>query len=60
MEKIGIFFGSSTGNTEIVAEKLQGLFGADRADLHNVESASSKDLEKYKYLIYRIILNEGL
>ena len=52
MNKIGIFYGSSTGNTEIVAEKLQSLLGTDRADLHNAESATKEDIEKYKYLIF--------
>lgn len=52
MNKIGIFFGSSTGNTEVVAEKLQDILGTDRADLHNADSATREDLEKYKYLVF--------
>ena len=50
-KKIGIFYGSSTGQTEKVAEKLQQLLGEDRADLINVDGASKKDLETYPYLI---------
>ena len=51
-KKIGIFYGSSTGQTEKIAEKLQQLFGEDNADLINVDIASEEDLEKYPYLIF--------
>ncbi len=50
-KKIGIFYGSSTGQTEHVAEKLQQLLGEENADLINIDGAVKKDLEKYKYLI---------
>ena len=50
MKKIGIFYGSSTGNTEVVAEKIKALFGKD-ADTHNIDSASKEDMEKYETLI---------
>lgn len=52
MKKIGIFFGSSTGNTEAIAYKLQHLFGNDSADTHNVETAEQHDLERYPFLIF--------
>ena len=51
MKKIGIFYGSSTGNTEVVAEKIKTLFGKD-AELNNIDSVSQKDLEQYDYLIF--------
>jgi flavodoxin I len=51
MAKIGIFFGSSTGNTEFVTEKLQEILGSELADLINVDSATEKDIDKYDYLI---------
>ena len=50
-KKIGIFYGSSTGQTEMVAEKLQQLFGRENADLINVDIATEKDLVKYPFLI---------
>lgn len=50
-KKIGIFYGSSTGQTEMVAEKLHQLLGEEISDLVNVDSASQQDLEKYPYLI---------
>ena len=52
MKKIGIFYGSSTGQTEMVAEKLQRILGKDDTDVINVDSASGGDLEKYTYLIF--------
>lgn len=52
MKKIGIFYGSSTGQTEMVAEKLQHLLGEENAELINVDIASKEDLEKYPYLVF--------
>lgn len=52
MKKIGIFFGSSTGNTEAIAYKLQHLLGEDLTETHNVETAEQVDLERYPYLIF--------
>jgi flavodoxin I len=50
-KKIGIFYGSSTGQTEMVAEKLHQLLGEENADLINVDIATGDDLKKYPYLI---------
>lgn len=52
MKKIGIFFGSTTGNTESAAELLIEKFGAENADLFNVSDASQEDLENYDNLIF--------
>jgi flavodoxin I len=52
IKKIGIFYGSSTGQTELVAEKLHQMFGADNADLINVDGATENDLQKYSYIIF--------
>jgi flavodoxin I len=51
-KKIGIFYGSSTGQTELVAEKLLQLFGEDNAALINVDIATAKDLANYPFLIF--------
>jgi flavodoxin I len=51
MAKIGIFYGSSTGNTEVVAEKIRALLGKD-TDIHNIDSASKEEIEKYDYLVF--------
>ncbi len=52
MGKIGIFYGSTEGNTEEVAEKIQEALGSDVADVYNVDSATSDDLEQYDILIF--------
>jgi len=51
MAKIGIFYGSSTGNTELIAEKIKALFGKD-ADTCNIDAAAIEDFEKYENLIF--------
>ncbi len=50
MAKIGIFFGSTEGNTERVVEQIQQLFGDD-AELVNVNAATADDMQPYPYLI---------
>jgi len=50
MAKIGIFYGSSTGNTEKIADLIAHYFGEDAATV-NVEDAHAEDLEKYDFLI---------
>lgn len=50
MSKIAIVYGSSTGATEAVAEKIQALF--DDATLFNAESVSIDDLKPYDFLIF--------
>jgi flavodoxin I len=51
MAKIGIFYGSSTGNTELIAGKLRKLFGDD-AEMVNIDAAGKEDIEKFDYLIF--------
>ena len=51
MVKIGLFYGSTTGNTQKVAEIIAEAFGRVEVDLHDVRKASADDLEKYDVLI---------
>jgi flavodoxin I len=52
MAKIGIFYGSTDGNTERVAGQIQEEFGGeDVVALHNVSSSSSDDMQEYDCLI---------
>jgi flavodoxin I len=51
MATIGIFFGSTEGNTERVVTRIQELFGDD-AELHNVNSAAAEDIELYSNVIF--------
>ena len=50
MAKIGIFYGSTDGNTERIVNQVAELFGDD-AELVNVNSATGEDMEPYPYLI---------
>lgn len=52
MAKIGIFYGSTEGNTERVATKIQeALGGSDVAAMHNVSSSTADDMQQYDYLL---------
>jgi flavodoxin I len=52
MNKIGIFYGSSTGVTEDIAKLIQEKLGEDNADLLNVDSVSVDRLSNYDNLIF--------
>ena len=52
MAKIGLFFGTQTGNTEEIAQKIQsGLGGSDVVDLTDVADIEVSDLTNYEYLV---------
>lgn len=52
MKKIGIFYGSSTGNTEFIADRIQAILGENVADVSNIDSVDIEDINQYKYLIF--------
>lgn len=47
----GIFFGSTTGNTEEVANQIAQTLGVDAADVHNVGSTSADVALNYDKLL---------
>ncbi|QCI17695.1 flavodoxin FldA [Buchnera aphidicola (Acyrthosiphon lactucae)] len=51
MNKIGIFFGSDTGNTEKIAKLIQKYIGNDISFLYDISNSSQKDIENFNYLI---------
>ncbi|MEM7799148.1 MAG: flavodoxin domain-containing protein, partial [Chloroflexota bacterium] len=54
MTKVGLFFGSNTGNTEINADLIKAKFEAvrpDSVDLHNIGLVDPKKMEEYQFLI---------
>lgn len=51
MKSVGIFYGSTTGNTESAAKMIQKAFGSD-AEIHDVSSAKAGDLEAYVHVIF--------
>jgi len=50
-EKIGLFFGTDTGTTEIIAEKIIQLIGSEFVNKHDVYDAKVSDFEPYEYLL---------
>ena len=52
MEKIGIFYGSSTGNSEIAAQQIQKEFGEDLATVIDVSDATAADIEQFSNIIF--------
>ncbi len=49
--KIGIFYGSDTGNTEDAANKIAAAFGEDNVELHDMSDVSASDFEQYDFMI---------
>lgn len=49
--KIGIFYGSTTGNTEAAAQQIAEILGVDSADIHNVGEASADEAQNYDELL---------
>ncbi len=54
MERIALFYGSSTCYTEIVAEKIRDIIGEARVDLFNVADADIAVVEDYHLIIMGI------
>ncbi len=52
MAVIGLFYGSTGGSTQQVAEMLQKEWGGDAVALHDVSAADPEDLLKYDVLIF--------
>ena len=52
--KIGIFFGSSTGNTETAAELIEGHFSEHDCTVQDVSSIEAGDLLGYDFLMMGI------
>lgn len=52
MDKIAVFYGSSTGNTESIAESISKKLGGDNVELFDVSKAKSEDVNIFKNLIF--------
>lgn len=48
---IGVFYGSTTGNTQEAAEKIKEQLGERVPDLHDVNSAEPEELENYDLIL---------
>lgn len=51
---IGLFYGSSLGNTETVAEKIRDLLTDHDVEMHDIAASSPEDFAPYDYLILGI------
>lgn len=51
MKKIGIFYGSTTGTTEEIANKIAQKLGVDKADVHNVADTAPDKVGEYEVLL---------
>lgn len=51
MKKTGIFYGSTTGVTESIAEQIASKLGISDSDVHNVASKDVKVTDDYEALI---------
>ncbi|NCJ06769.1 flavodoxin FldA [Synechococcales cyanobacterium C] len=49
--KIGLFYGTQTGNTEAVAEMICAAFGADQVEMVDISQAQVSDFAEFKALI---------
>jgi len=54
VEKIGLFYGSSTCYTEFVAEKIVEKVGSEYIDLYNISSEPINTIQQYSHLIFGI------
>ena len=52
--KIGLFYGSTTCYTEIVAEKIQAIIGADLVDIFNIKEQPLALCLDYDFIILGI------
>jgi flavodoxin I len=52
--QVGIFYGSSSGDTERVAQLIQKKIGLDKAEIHDIIESKAEDLLKYPFLILGI------
>ncbi len=51
MSKIGLFYASSTGNTQDIAELIKSKMSGADIELHNVADCTDNAMEQYKYII---------
>lgn len=51
MKRIGIFYGSTSGNTKLIAENIKANLTEDLVDIYDVKNVSITDVEKYDNII---------
>lgn len=51
MKKVGIFYGSSTGTTQDIAERIGKKLGVNASDIKDIGSSSVDDFQAYDVLL---------
>ncbi|ERN42303.1 flavodoxin, long chain [Rubidibacter lacunae KORDI 51-2] len=51
MSKVGLFFGTQTGNTEDIAMRIQDRLGKDNVSVHDISEADTSDFAEYECII---------
>lgn len=51
MKKIGVYYGSTTGTTEAIAERIAKLLGVDDKDVHSVSDTAPSSVADYDVLV---------
>ena len=54
MASVGLFFGSDTGNTEVVAKMIQKQLGKQLVDVKDIAKSSKADIDEFSLLILGI------
>ncbi|VFP81483.1 flavodoxin FldA [Buchnera aphidicola] len=54
MKKIGIFYGSDTGNTEKISYIIYKKIGIDKSDIFDISNTSLKKIENFNILFFGI------
>jgi flavodoxin I len=54
MQKIGIFYGSTTGGCGAIAELIKREIGKNHVDLYDINHSKPSDTESYKNLIFGV------
>ena len=54
MQKVGLFFGSDTGNTEEISKIIQDKIGSDIVDVKDIANSTKEDFENYDLFLFGI------
>ncbi|BGI51431.1 MAG: flavodoxin FldA [Buchnera aphidicola (Ceratovacuna japonica)] len=54
MEKVGIFFGSDTGNTEKIAKRIFKKINSKNTFIYDISDSTKKIIDRYKILIFGV------
>ncbi|WP_225639586.1 flavodoxin FldA [Candidatus Profftia sp. (ex Adelges kitamiensis)] len=54
MVKLGIFFGSDTGNTENIAHMIHNQLGKGVSEVYDIAKSNKEDIEKFNILLFGV------